>query len=57
VQGHETLLNAKVSAQLGHFTAGQAVGIIADAAHALAFDGHGTLQGADSTPKCNMVNN
>jgi multiple sugar transport system ATP-binding protein len=45
VQGVEALLNAKVSAQLGHFAAGQAVGMSADASHALSFDDHGTLQG------------
>jgi multiple sugar transport system ATP-binding protein len=44
VQGLDTLLNAKVSADLGQFTAGQIVGVSADAAHALAFDGNGVLQ-------------
>jgi multiple sugar transport system ATP-binding protein len=44
VQGVDALLNAKVDAQLGHFNAGQSVGIIADASNALAFDGHGALQ-------------
>jgi hypothetical protein len=44
VQGLDTLLNAKISAELGHFAAGQVVGLSADAAHALAFDGNGVLQ-------------
>jgi multiple sugar transport system ATP-binding protein len=47
VKGIDTLLNAKINAEMGHFDAGQAVGLAAEAAHALPFDGNGKRQAAN----------
>jgi multiple sugar transport system ATP-binding protein len=44
VQGLEALLNAKVSADRGHFTAGQIVGVSVGTDRVLAFDGNNLLQ-------------
>ncbi|CAN5161776.1 sn-glycerol-3-phosphate ABC transporter ATP-binding protein UgpC [soil metagenome] len=43
VEGVTELLNAKVGAEHAHFATGQAVGLLPDAAWAMAFDGAGRL--------------